>query len=239
MIQNCVDVEITFIGLPLNDTDEHSALEDRIFDAGCKVSEFIQEHDDDVCYMPDKKYDAHLLMKQIENINSILEKSHDLEYSFTEEVPVQDVNFDVYRDLSDICKNVDVNVVVSKFGPHVSTTDDYTKPGYYNKVLTSVKSGEFISQIACHRELDENGNEFRREGDMRLILNGNECKSTMFSIRDELDVRLKSFYKSELQQAQQKSEKSALVETNNKIDRGQLADFIEQPSEDDSFGFAE
>lgn len=226
MAQNCVDVNISFVGLPLNDTDEHQALKDRIFDAGCNVSEFIQENNNACCYMPDKNYDARLLMTQIELLNSVLEQQHETEHLIQQSVPVSDINFDVYRDLSDICKNVDVHVVVSKFGPHVFVTDDYIKPEYYNKIITSVRSGEFLNQVACHRELDKNGVEFRREGDMRLVLNGNECKPTMLDIYNELDVRLQSFYKNELQQNNQAS-----IEEKHSSDR--VVDLIESVSEHD------
>lgn len=180
-MQNIVQVNFLFNDVPSKNTNEYKKLKHSVHIA-CNS---IRNNISNASYFSDKTYDERLLLRYLLRFNGLLHSDVN-DYKFCEDVPVSDIDFNVYTDMSKHCENVDVQVVISKFGPHVRCCDDPSDVSYYNKLLLHCHNADIVSQEMSH--VDETGKSC--EDDLIITLYGDDCKISLSEIRNELQSAL-------------------------------------------------
>lgn len=205
-MKNEVNVELSVGNIPKEGDKSHELVSNSLAEEASSVSNYIDYHPDGPYYLKNKAYDIRLLMRQLEDMDTILQ-SGSPSYSLSKQVPVSDINFDSYRDISKVCKSLDMSVTVSKYGSHIENCNDPSLPEYYNNIKTCYKDGKYESQIISH--VEEDGSFY--PDDLVVTLSGDECKSTLPDIKNEMTIRLKDMYKQNIQQ----QKKEEVVERNS------------------------
>lgn len=192
-MKNEVNVELIVGHIPKPEDKSHKQMKERLEHTESDISNALD--DNEMYCIPNKSYDTHLLMNQLHTMSNVLD-SGSPSHSSSQSLPVSDINFDMYKDVSKLCDDLDMSVVVSKYGSHIEVCDDPQSPEYYNHVITNYSNGKYVSQVISHREAD--GSFY--QDDVVITLNGDECKSTLSDIKEEMTIRLKNMYKQNIQQ---------------------------------------